>query len=135
MSNSDHTPITDLTLLLRGLTVSQRPGEFCMATVPTTTPLGEGVEALLVEDEGVTAISTTSRAETEGWDYEFPCAWLTLDVYSALEAVGLTAAVAKVLTEAEIPCNVIAARHHDHLLVPAKRTSDAIAVIASLAKR
>ena len=128
-------PITDLATLLSTLTVSQRPGEFCMATVPATTPLGDGVEALMVEDEGVTAISTTSRAEAEGWDYEFPCAWLTLDVYSALEAVGLTAAVAKVLTEAEIPCNVIAARHHDHLLVPVKRTSDAIAVIASLAKR
>lgn len=128
-------PITDLATLLSTLTVSQRPGEFCMATVPATTPLGDGVEALMVEDEGVTAISTTSRAEAEGWDHEFPCAWLTLDVYSALEAVGLTAAVAKVLTEAEIPCNVIAARHHDHLLVPVKRTSDAIAVIASLAKR
>ena len=128
-------PITDLATLLSTLTVSQRLGEFCMATVPATTRLGDGVEALMVEDEGVTAISTTSRAEAEGWDYEFPCAWLTLDVYSALEAVGLTAAVAKVLTEAEIPCNVIAARHHDHLLVPARRASDAIAVIASLAKR
>ena len=128
-------PITDLATLLSTLTVSQRPGEFCMATVPATTPLGDGVEALMVEDEGVTAISTTTRAEAEGWDYEFPCAWLTLDVYSALEAVGLTAAVAKVLTEAEIPCNVIAARHHDHLLVPTEQASAATATITALANR
>ena len=58
-------PITDLATLLSTLTVSQRPGEFCMATVPATTPLGDGVEALMVEDEGVTAISTTARAEAE----------------------------------------------------------------------
>ncbi len=128
-------PITDLATLLSTLTVSQRPGEFCMATVPATTRLGDGVEALMVEDEGVTAISTTTRAEAEGWDYEFPCAWLTLDVYSALEAVGLTAAVAKVLTESEIPCNVIAARHHDHLLVPMEHTSAAKAAVTSLADR
>ena len=133
-ANQEPTPITDLATLLSTLTVSQRPGEFCMATVPTTTPLGDGVEALMVEDEGVTAISTTSRAEAEGWDYEFPCAWLTLDVYSALEAVGLTAAVAKVLTEAEIPCNVIAARHHDHILVPTARVTEAAEVIELLAR-
>ena len=134
-ANQEPTPITDLATLLSTLTVSQRPGEFCMATVPATTPLGDGVEALMVEDEGVTAICTTARAEAEGWDHEFPCSWLTLDVYSALEAVGLTAAVAKVLTKAEIPCNVIAARHHDHLLVPKDRAVEAIDVISALSQR
>ena len=128
-------PSHDLEHMLRTLTVSHRSGTFCMATVPAATALGDGVEALMVEDEGVTAICTVDRAVAEGWDHEFPCSWLTLDVYSALEAVGLTAAVAKALTEAQIPCNVIAARHHDHILVPIKRTNDAIAVIASLAKR
>lgn len=129
----DHAPIDDLATLLATLTVSQRPGEFCMATVPAATPLGAGVDALMVEDEGVTAICTTERAQAEGWAYEFPCAWLTLDVYSALEAVGLTAAVAKVLTKAQIPCNVIAARHHDHILVPVERANEAMDVVSSLA--
>ena len=134
MTKPDRAPITDLSTLLSTLQVSQRAGTFCMATVPTATPLGGGVVALMIEDEGVTAICTVERAEAEGWDHEFPCAWLTLDVYSALEAVGLTAAVAKVLTEAEIPCNVIAARHHDHILVPKHRAVEAIQVISSLAK-
>lgn len=132
MAHDATEPVRDLSTLLATLTVSQRPGEFCMATAPAATPLGDGVEALMAESEGVTAICTTERAQTEGWDYEFPCTWLTLDVYSALEAVGLTAAVAKVLTEAQIPCNVIAARHHDHILVPTGRTSDAIQAITSL---
>lgn len=129
---AERVPISDLATLLCTLTVSQRPGEFCIATAPASTPVGNGVEALMVEDEGVTAVCTTKRAQADGWDYEFPCAWLTLDVYSALQAVGLTAAVATVLTDANIPCNVIAARCHDHILVPTDRASDAIGAITSL---
>lgn len=43
---------------------------------------------------------------------------ITLTVYSSLEGVGLTAAVSEALTEAAIPCNVVAAFHHDHIFVP-----------------
>ena len=133
MNSPDAEPITDLKRLLSTLTVSQRSGTFCMATAPSTPSVGHGVEALIVEHEGITAICSIERAEAEGWDYEFPSAWLTLDVYSALEAVGLTAAVARVLTDANIPCNVIAARRHDHILVPAERAAAAIDAIESLA--
>ena len=59
--------------------------------------------------------------------------WLTLDIHSALEAVGLTATVARALTRAAIPCNVIAAYHHDHLLVPADRADEAILVLEGVA--
>ena len=136
MATSDAAPesVSDLATLLATLTVSQRPGEFCVATVPLDTTLGDGVESLIIEDEAITAICTTDRAAAEGWDYDFPCAWLTLDVYSALEAIGLTAAVAKVLTDADVPCNVIAARHHDHILVPTERADDATEHIQSLAE-
>ena len=127
------SPVHDLAELLRTLTVSQRSGTFCVATVPMMTTLGDGVEALMVEDEGVTAVTTVKRAQVEGWDHEFEGAWLTLDVYSALEAVGLTAAVAEALTEAGISCNVIAARHHDHILVPTAQTEAAISAIEALA--
>ncbi len=128
------SPVHDLAKLLRTLTVSQRPGTFCIATVPPTTRLGDGVEALMVEDEGVTAVATIERAQTEGWDHEFEAAWLTLDVYSALQAVGLTAAVAEALTEVGISCNVLAARHHDHILVPTERAEVAISAIEALAE-
>ncbi len=123
----------DLAELLRTLTVSQRTGVFCIATVPPTTTLGDGVEALMVEDEGVTAVATIERAQAEGWDHEFEAAWLTLDVYSALEAVGLTAAVAEALTKVGISCNVLAARRHDHILVPTAQADAAVAAIEALA--
>ena len=36
------------------------------------------------------------------------------------------------LTEAGVPCNAIAAYHHDHIFVPEARASDAIAAIEAL---
>ena len=49
----------------------------------------------------------------------------------ALEAVGLTAHVSRVLAERDIPCNVLAGYHHDHLLVPVGRADEAIALLSS----
>jgi hypothetical protein len=94
--------------------------------------LGDGIEALIGEAEGVTAIATVERARAEGWPFDFEAAWLTLEVHSALEAVGLTAAVSAALTAEGIACNVVAGFHHDHLLVPATRAADAIACLEAL---
>lgn len=54
-------------------------------------------------------------------------------MHSALEAVGLTAAVALALTDAGISCNVVAGFHHDHLFVPFGRAAEAVAVLEALA--
>lgn len=94
--------------------------------------LGDGIEALTVEAEGVTVVATLERARAEGWPFDFEAAWLTLEVHSALEAVGLTAAVSAALTAEGIACNVVAGFHHDHLLVPAHRAADAIACLEAL---
>ena len=53
-------------------------------------------------------------------------------MHSALEAVGLTAEVARVLTDAGIPCNIVAALHHDHLFVPADRAAAALRALRDL---
>jgi hypothetical protein len=62
------------------------------------------------------------------------CAWITLTVYSSLEAVGLTAAVSKALTDANISCNVIAAYHHDHIFVPIQDAQHAMKVLENLSE-
>ena len=46
---------------------------------------------------------------------------MTLEVRSALGALGLSAAVTGALCEPGISCNVVAGYHHDHLLVPHER--------------
>lgn len=79
--------------------------------------------AFVREDEGVTAI-----LPGEGGDF----ARITLMVHSALEGVGLTAAVSGALAEAGIACNVVAGFHHDHLFVPWERRDEALAILQRL---
>jgi hypothetical protein len=64
-----------------------------------------------------------------------PMRCITLNVYSALDGVGLTAAVATVLGDADIPCNMVAAFHHDHVFVPADMAERALAVLVELQRR
>lgn len=82
--------------------------------------------ALIREDEGTTAILAGERSGT-------PFARITLTVHSALDGVGLTAAVAGALAEAGIACNVMAGYHHDHLFVPWVRRDEALSILQRLA--
>lgn len=126
--------MTDLDAMLRSLTVTRRPGTYTFVAISGSLPaIGDGVAALIDEAEGPTVVTTVDRATAEGWSFDFEAAWLTLDIHSALEAVGLTAAFSAALTEAGIPCNVLAGFHHDHLLVPIERADDAIGVLEALA--
>ena len=81
--------------------------------------------AVIREEEGTTAILP---GECAG----MPFARITLTVHSALEGVGLTAAVSGALAEAGIACNVVAGYHHDHLFVPWDRRDEALAVLRRL---
>ena len=57
---------------------------------------------------------------------------ITLNVYSSLEGVGLTAAVATALAENGIACNMVAAFHHDHAFVPDALSQKAMQVLKEL---
>jgi len=87
---------------------------------------------LFREAEGVTAILSRQDADSANISYSVPFAWITLTVHSSLEAVGLTAAVSRALTEANISCNVVAAYFHDHIFVPAKDASRAMQALVAL---
>ena len=91
-----------------------------------------GAAATIEEDEGTTFVVERAAAERAGWPWSFAAAWLTVEVRTALEGIGLTAALASALTDAGIPCNVLAGYHHDHLLVPFDRADDAIAALDTL---
>lgn len=68
--------------------------------------------------EGLSAIVALDEAQRAGMPYLFESGLSTLTIHSALDAVGFLAAVSAVLAEAGIPCNAVAAFHHDHLFVP-----------------
>lgn len=87
------------------------------------------------EEEGVTLIVEEGQARQAKLQSLFRAAWITLRVYSDLQAVGLTAAVATALAEAGISCNVVAAAFHDHLFVPVESAKAALAALQRLQAR
>ena len=127
---------TDLRAMLQSISVSVRPDRYTVLTLSKDEKrpqVGHGVAAVMEESEGITVVATVQRARHEGWPEDFVAAWLTIDVHSSLEAVGLTAAFSRALGRAGIACNIIAAFHHDHILVPHDKSEAAVEVIEALA--
>ena len=123
----------DLASMLATIKIDRRAELVTMVSLPEPVALGGGIHVALTEAEGTTVVATVAEAQRRGWPTDFVAAWLTVQVHSSLEAVGLTAAMSRVLTDRQIPCNVLAGFYHDHLLVPAGRADEAIDALESLA--
>ena len=124
----------DLARMLATLDVDRRPGTFVFLAGEWPA-LRELAHAVVSESEGPTLVVPVDDARRAGAPVDLELAWLTLTVWSSLEAVGLTAAFSRALADADIACNVLAGYHHDHLLVPADRVDDAIGALRSLRSR
>jgi hypothetical protein len=123
----------DLEVLLRGLRPRLQDGEWVFVAAPRP-PEGVTPLASFLEDEGLSLVVRREQADAAGLPYTFVAAWISLTVHSALDAVGLTAAVAGQLAEAGISCNVVAARRHDHLFVPHGRARQALVLLEQLSR-
>src|SRR5271166_875517 len=104
---------------------------YVFVTVPGPPPDIRSFAAIR-EDEGLTLVLTRDQADRAALPYEYTAARITLTVGSSLSAVGLTAEVSRVLADAGISCNVIAAFHHDHLFVDWDRGPAAAALLRRL---
>jgi uncharacterized protein len=124
---------TDLARLIATMTPVVREGEYVVVSL--TVKPDVDCEAVIREAEGVTCVVARAIADEHDWPYDFVGGWVTLQVHSALEAVGLTAAVSAAMTAEGIPCNVLAGFFHDHLLVPADRVPDTVRVLEELSAR
>ncbi|WP_424974065.1 ACT domain-containing protein [Dinoroseobacter sp. S124A] len=78
------------------------------------------------EEEGVSVIRPVPAGTPDAMRQ------ITLDVHSALDGVGLTAAVSTALAAANIPCNMVAALHHDHVFVPEADAPRALQILQQL---
>lgn len=122
----------NLQRLLATLSVRREPGVFVLVSVPAARVAEFSPRAMVREAEGTSIVIAREEARAAGIAFEFEAAWLTLEVHSALEAVGLTHAFAGALGARGIPANVLAGFYHDHILVPAARADEAIAAIEAL---
>lgn len=119
--------------LIKNVKPQLHPGQFVFVIVPEigTIPVSE-VIALFREEEGFTLILKRKTADKLDIEYSFIAAWITLNVHSSLEAVGLTAKVSEALAKANISCNALAAYYHDHIFVPYKDKDRAVAALRNL---
>jgi len=124
----------DLRKLLSGMRPELNPGRYVFTTVDGVLPPGVTPVVTVAEREGLTVVALREEADSAGLAYDYVAGWITLRVHSALEAVGLTAAVAQELAAIGLSCNVIAGYHHDHLFVPYERAQEAVTALAALAK-
>ncbi|MFF7849435.1 ACT domain-containing protein [Streptomyces sp. NPDC007910] len=125
----------DLTRLLAGLRPELDPGRYVFTTVDGPAPAGVAPVATVTEAEGLTLVVRQEEADAASLAYDYVAGRITLRVHSALDAVGLTAAVAGELAAAGMSCNVVAGFHHDHLFVEHARAEEALAVLNRLAER
>ncbi|ROO86310.1 hypothetical protein EDD29_3874 [Actinocorallia herbida] len=128
------TPETDLAKLLAGMRPGLSPGRYVFTSVPGPVPAGLAPIVTVAEDEGLTLVLRQEEADAACLPYDYVAARITLRVHSALAAVGLTAAVSRVLAEAGLSCNVVAGFHHDHLFVPHEAADRAVALLTALAE-
>ncbi len=130
-------PIKDTAAMIAGMAPVRDPEIWYFCTTDdaslaeTATPHALTVFA---EEEGTSLILPEVVARDLGFDLEIQMSRITLSVHSALDGVGLTAAVATALSEAHIPCNMVAAYHHDHAFVPAELADQAVQILQDLAK-
>lgn len=124
------TTVKDTQAMIAQMQPDLRPGGFVFrsfANPDDAAPFLSQALASFRETEGLSLILPDDGTGSE----VMRC--ITLQVHSALDGIGLTAAVADALTGAEIPCNMVAAFHHDHVFVPVALADRAVDVLIARA--
>lgn len=110
-------------------------GEYVFATVKDISAIKRGDTICeFKEKEGTTIIIEKGKANELNLNYDFVAAWITLDIHSALDAVGLTALFSTELAKHQISCNVIAGYYHDHIFVNTTDAEKAVRVLTHLSQ-
>ncbi len=127
---------TNLEALLTSLKPTLTDTRFVYCTCPG--PYSDYAElnpiASFQEPEGLTLVIPKAQADHAKMAYTSVFRCITLNVYSSLDAVGLTAAVATKLTAHGISANVIAAYFHDHVFVQEAKAHDALDALSALSQ-
>ena len=126
---------SDLRDLVEGMTPVLNPGEYVFVCVSDLSKIDRADTVCeFREKEGVTVVLERQKADQLGLSYNFVSGWITLQVHSSLEAVGLTAAFATELARHAISCNVIAGYFHDHIFVNHEQACKAVEVLQQLSQ-
>lgn len=123
----------NLDILIGNMDPVLNDGEYVYCTLPGIQQFdSESILFSFREKESITIVVAKEFADKNQLEYFTVCAWITLNIHSSLEAVGLTAAFSNALMKAGISCNVVAAFYHDHIFVSIKDSNKAIEVLKKL---
>lgn len=124
---------SDLNKLIKGLSPKLNDGEYVFTSIKNIDLLNTSeVICTFKEKEGFTLILERSRADQLGLRYNFIASWITLEVHSSLNAVGLTSLFTTELANNGISCNVIAGYYHDHIFVSTKDSLKTLEILNHL---
>ncbi|MCB4378954.1 ACT domain-containing protein [Synechococcus sp. MU1644] len=121
--------VKDTQAMIAGMTPIIVPGDWVFCSVTGTDTIPPDAFAVIQEAEDTTLILPEATAKAGGYQSSAVMQLITLQVNSDLEGVGLTAAVATSLANQNIPCNVVAGYHHDHIFVPKTQAGIAYATL------
>ena len=129
-----YEPVRETRQMLAGLNPVLDEEEVVFCTTTDTHLIAEAQARLgwFREREGASLILPRGVAERLGFPVSLPMRRIVLEVNSALDGVGLTAAVSAALAAESIPCNMVAAYHHDHVFAPSAMAERALAVLKAL---
>lgn len=130
-------PVKDTAAMIAGMDPVRMPGEWHFVSLPEGSDQAVRLlpiaHAMMREPEGLSLLLDAAQAAREGLTSDLPMAQILLQVNSALDGVGLTAAVSVALGQAQIPCNVIAGALHDHIFVPVSQAETAVDILRGAA--
>ena len=123
----------DLNKLIKGLSPKLNDGEYVFTSIKNIDLLNTSeVICTFKEKEGFTLILERNRADQLGLKYNFVASWITLEIHSSLNAVGLTSLFTTELANHGISCNVIAGYYHDHIFVSTKDSLKTLGILNHL---
>jgi hypothetical protein len=136
--------VSDLGQLMRDMKPNLREGRYFIASIDESQLMSivnylNYLVNIFREDEGFSLVfseeileemKSISKEEPAG-----PFAWITLDVYSDLMAVGFLARITEALAKEKISVNAFSAYHHDHLFVPYEKKDGTIRILNDLSQQ
>ena len=91
---------TEIDILLKNMNPEINDGEYVFCSVNNKDKVNfEEVVAFIREKEGLTIIVEKNKAISLGLDFRFISSWITLNVYSSLDAIGFNSIISKLIND------------------------------------